>query len=56
MQGWRKSSYSQSTQGQCVEIGTGSGQIGIRDTKNRSQGHLSVRTDAWKAFVTSVTR
>lgn len=41
---------------QCVEIGTAPGQVGIRDTKNRAQGHLAVRADGWKAFVSSVLR
>lgn len=56
MRGWRKSSYSESTQGQCIEVGTAPGQIGVRDTKARERGHLTVRTDAWRAFVANVTR
>lgn len=55
-EGWRKSSYSQSTEGQCVEAGQAPGYVGVRDTKARERGHLAVRTDAWRAFVASVTR
>jgi len=52
---WKKASYSEAAQ-QCVEVSTTPARVGVRDTKNRAQGHLSVRTAAWKAFVSSVTR
>jgi len=54
--GWRKSSYSQSGTGQCVEVSGGESVVGIRDTKNRALGHLTVPRPAWQAFLTSVTR
>ncbi|HEY3688209.1 MAG TPA: DUF397 domain-containing protein [Streptosporangiaceae bacterium] len=53
--GWRKSSYSQSTQGQCVEIAAGETAVGVRDTKDRERGHLTVSRTAWRAFVGSLS-
>lgn len=52
---WRKSSFSGS-QKECVEVGTGSGHVGIRDTKNRQHGHLTVSLTAWRSFVQHITR
>lgn len=53
---WRKSSYSTGSQtSECVEIGLGPGTIGIRDTKAREHGHLTVPRTAWHAFVRSLT-
>lgn len=53
--GWRKSSYSNSGTGQCVEIGTAPGLVGIQDTKNRGP-HLKVSRSAFAAFVKQVTK
>ena len=52
--GWRKSSYSESGQGQCVEVGRGESAIGVRDTKNRELGHLTVPRHAWRTFLLSL--
>lgn len=46
---WRKSSYS-ITREDCVEVGLAPGRVGIRDTKNREAGHLTVPRTAWTAF------
>lgn len=51
---WRKSSYSDSGSKQCVEVGLAPGRVGIRDTKNRAAGHLTVNRTAWQAFLRSV--
>lgn len=54
---WRKSSYSGGNeQSSCVEVGTGAGVIGIRDTKNRPAGHLTVSPTTWRAFVRTLRR
>lgn len=47
---WRTSSRTQG-QGQCVEVGFGDGQVGVRDSKNRAGGCLTVDPRQWDAFV-----
>lgn len=54
---WRKSSYSGGhEQSDCVEVGLGPGVVGIRDTKDRLAGQLTVSRTAWRAFVRRVNR
>lgn len=48
---WHKSSYSGGTGGQCVEVATTPEYVGIRDTKNRPQGYLTVSPKTWRAFI-----
>lgn len=49
--GWRKSSLSADTNGECVEVASfGGGQVGVRDSKDPDGGHLTfTRTElaAW---------
>ncbi|MGW4483945.1 DUF397 domain-containing protein [Amycolatopsis sp. NPDC004368] len=48
---WNKSSYS-TTEANCVEVtATPSIEIGVRDTKDRGAGHLTVSAEAWTAFL-----
>ena len=47
---WRKSSYSGSNGGQCVEVANDS-MILVRDTTNRDGGTLSFTAEAWSAFI-----
>jgi len=42
---WRKSSYS-ANEGECVEVSVARC-VGVRDTKDRSSGQLTVARDAW---------
>lgn len=53
---WRKSSYSGASGGDCVEVGTrySAHVIGVRDTKNRAHGTLTVSRATWTAFVHTV--
>ena len=53
---WRKSARSAAGGGNCVEVGfTADGTVtGVRDTKDRSYGTLSVSADAWTTFLANV--
>jgi uncharacterized protein DUF397 len=50
--GWRKSSYS-GGQSDCVEVKLDQA-VGIRDTKARDHGQLTVSRTAWAAAVTAL--
>jgi hypothetical protein len=52
MGGWRKSTYSGSNGGQCVETATDNGVVLVRDTTNRAAGTLTFTATAWQTFVT----
>jgi hypothetical protein len=47
---WRKSTYSDATGGQCVEVASADG-VMIRDTSNGGGLTLSVTRAAWSAFL-----
>jgi hypothetical protein len=51
---WRKSTYSGSNGGGCVEAGHGARVILVRDTTNRDGGTLAFTTASWKAFTARV--
>jgi len=51
---WRKSRQSGASGGQCVEVGSEPGIIGIRDSKNPCGGQLTVNSAAWTIFVTDI--
>lgn len=51
---WRKSSYSAGGHQDCVEVAPLPLRVGVRDTKNRENGHLLVPATQWHAFVASV--
>lgn len=53
---WRKSSHSTTANQSCVEIAPMPGTVGVRDTKNRPAGHLTVDRTTWAAFIRHVTR
>jgi len=50
MDGWRKSSYSGSNGGACVETASADGVILVRDTTDRDGGTLGFSASAWDAF------
>lgn len=49
---WRKSSRSNTTGGECVEVADNlPGRVLVRDSKDRDGGILSFEPAAWRAFV-----
>lgn len=52
---WGKSSYSGSD-ANCVEVSSTSTTVGVRDTKDREGGHLTIPAPAWTAFLSSAGR
>ncbi|MEV4866684.1 DUF397 domain-containing protein [Streptomyces ossamyceticus] len=54
---WRKSSFSGSTGGDCVEMADGfPGTVPVRDSKNTGGPVLLVGPDAWRTFVDGLRR
>lgn len=52
---WRKSSFSNQTGGDCVEVADGfPGAVPVQDSKNPGPA-LVVPADAWRAFVASIS-
>ena len=51
---WRKSSYSGSNGGECVEVASADGSVLVRDTTARSGPALLFTADAWRAFTTAI--
>ena len=50
---WRKSSYSGSSGGQCVEVAA-SGRVFVRDSKNPDRGHLGFSAQTWREFAARI--
>ncbi|KXK58991.1 DUF397 domain-containing protein [Micromonospora rosaria] len=49
---WRKSTYSGSNGGSCVEVADNlAGVVLVRDTKDRDGGTLAFDPTAWRGFV-----
>ncbi|MEV7322506.1 DUF397 domain-containing protein [Streptomyces sp. NPDC093970] len=54
---WRKSSYSNSDGGNCLEVAPVlSSLVPVRDSKDPSRGALLFEAAAWTAFVAGVRR
>jgi Domain of unknown function (DUF397) len=52
---WRKSSYSGSSGGNCVEVAAlPGGGFAVRDSKDANGPVLDLSTDEWRAFVCNV--
>ncbi|MFF4600533.1 DUF397 domain-containing protein [Amycolatopsis sp. NPDC001319] len=52
---WRKPRRSQNGNN-CVEVALDPTVVGVRDTKDREGGQLSVPGPAWRALITNFTR
>jgi hypothetical protein len=50
---WRKSTYSDASGGQCIEVAS-DGMIVVRDTTDRDSFMLSVPAVAWAKFTASL--
>ncbi|MET7997370.1 DUF397 domain-containing protein [Amycolatopsis sp. NPDC005232] len=57
---WRKSSYSGSAQGDCVEVGFPAAgpldEVAVRDSKDPGAGFFELSSAVWRGFLESVTR
>lgn len=51
---WRKSSRSDTSGGQCVEVADLMGRVGIRDSKDPNGPKLTLSPDAWRTLVRNV--
>ncbi|MEU8132002.1 DUF397 domain-containing protein [Streptodolium elevatio] len=51
---WRKSSYSSTADNGRVEVPSLARHAGVRDSKDRCRGHLSLSPCAWGHFLESV--
>ena len=47
---WRKSNYSTSNGGNCVEVANTPHAIAVRDSKNPGGAALAFSRDSWQAF------
>ena len=50
---WRKSAYSGSRGGQCVEVAA-SGRVLVRDSKNPDRGRLGFSAQTWCEFAARI--
>ncbi|MFE0416289.1 DUF397 domain-containing protein [Streptomyces tendae] len=53
---WRKSSYSNTSGGECVEVAPGLPLVPVRDSKDPARGALLFAAPAWVAFLDGVRR
>ncbi|MGW1542891.1 DUF397 domain-containing protein [Streptomyces sp. NPDC002309] len=53
---WRKSSYSGSSGGDCVEVAELAAHIAVRDSKNPAHGTLTFSAGAFSAFVAAASQ
>ena len=51
---WRKSSYSGTNGGSCVEVADAGGRILVRDTADRGGTVLTVSPNAWHRFMSTL--
>lgn len=51
---WRKSTYSGGASNACVECGTDTGSVLVRDTADRAGATLIVSTAAWSRFTSTI--
>ncbi|HEY6314387.1 MAG TPA: DUF397 domain-containing protein [Streptosporangiaceae bacterium] len=53
---WRKSSYSGSNSGNCIEVADHDSRVLVRDSKDQTGPMLRFTPDAWRRFAERVKR
>ena len=53
---WRKSSFSEEPQGNCVEVAFVPTEVAVRDSKNTTGPTLAFEPRAWRSFTGSAFR
>ncbi|UGQ15222.1 DUF397 domain-containing protein [Yinghuangia sp. ASG 101] len=53
---WRKSSHSGSAANECVEAALLAPATGVRDTKDRTRGHIEVPGNSWTTLLEELKR
>jgi len=52
---WRKSTYSGTNGGNCVELADDAGRVLVRDTKDNGHGLvLAFTSDTWRKFLSTI--
>jgi hypothetical protein len=51
---WRRSSYSNADNGDCVEVAFPPGAMALRDSKDRDGGHLDLPAPAWHGLLAAL--
>ncbi|MFF3734301.1 DUF397 domain-containing protein [Streptomyces sp. NPDC002476] len=52
--GWRKSSHSGGSNGECLEVAVGYATVPVRDSKTPNGPALVFSADGWSSFVAAV--
>ena len=53
---WRKSSFSEHPQGNCVEVAFAPAGAAVRDSKNATGPMMAIKVQSWRAFMGALTR
>jgi len=51
---WRKSTYSNGSGGECVEVADPRGRVAVRDTMDRQGPPLTFTPEAWRTFAARI--
>ncbi|UGQ15221.1 DUF397 domain-containing protein [Yinghuangia sp. ASG 101] len=53
---WRKSSYSGGGDNSCVEVAPLATATGVRDSKDRTRGHIEIPENSWATMTAELKR
>lgn len=48
---WRKSSFSEGSEANCVEVAFGPVGVAVRDSKNAAGPRLTIDTEGWRELI-----